>query len=105
MCSDQTQTNTVVQLLRVCTDQGQKLVVRKGSGKGQEKRNEIYTHMQLPQTHSSKKSECCPKLLLSAYNPQNQAWVFDLPKLGNCVMPIVFHRHREECFKQLSTHW
>ncbi len=29
------------------TDQGLKLGVRKGSGKGQEKRNEIYTHMQI----------------------------------------------------------
>ncbi len=32
-------TNQGLQLLRVCTDQGQKLGVRKGSGKDQEKRN------------------------------------------------------------------
>ncbi len=34
----------------------------------------------------------CYFLPFSAYSPQNKAQVFDVPKLGKCVMPIVFHR-------------
>ncbi len=36
----------------------------------------------------------CYFLPFSAYSPQNQAWVFDVPKVWNCAifMPIVFHR-------------
>ncbi len=74
-------TNLDVQLLRVCTDQGRqkKLGVRKGSGKGQGKRN---THsyanasvsqletIQLPQAHIVLgKSECCPKVITRGVPP------------------------------------